>query len=312
MRAFHPLTGTFDDDLVRYAGIVEATGPFFTRTRDATSGPRLAVSKAHVAYESRPDQLWIAARDASGKRRFDGGLSAAYDPSFSPDGSRLAFRGCKDAGRAVIPGKWVHCPYYLFVGEVSRGTPARIGDVFDPSPPTWSLDGRHVYAVHHDRGWAAKPDDRGGCLYRVDAAPPHEAKALICLRDHYDLEVKIEPDGSTAIVAGKHGTPGVQDMTVVWVELPSGAKKATIEIPRGTGLSALGPRGLFATHSQKGHVYVDLATNATRVVPEERLALVYFSDTWTRDGDLIAHRRVIGGDPLEEVVAIDVRALAHR
>lgn len=318
MRAFAPLDPTADKgaELARYANLVEATGPFFTQRRDGVSGPHMAVSSALIAFEHGPDHLYLAQRDGSGFARYDVGLSAAYDPALSPDGTKLAFHGCVQQA-TPMPGRYMTCPYYLYVGEARRGArPTRVGGVFHPQPPVWSLDGRFVYTVTRDSGYLAEPRDRGGCVFRVDAEPPHRERALWCTREHRDLSLYLEPSGETAVVEASRGKPGEQVVDFVWLALPEGTVKRTVTIDRGTSLSSLGPRGLLAAHAQGHDVFVDLSTGDVARVPKRRSTLLFYSNVWTDEGEVLAHRYEVhldaaAGLPVDELVALDVGRLAR-
>jgi hypothetical protein len=318
MRAFAPLDPSADRgaELARYASIVEATGPFVTQRRDGVSGPHMAVSRELIAFEHGPDHLYLARRDGSGFARYDVGLSAAYDPALSPDGSRLAFHGCVQQA-SPLPGRYMTCPYYLYLGEARRGArPTRVAGVFHPQPPVWSLDGRFVYTVTRDSGFVTEPRDRGGCVFRVDAEPPHRERSLWCTREHRDLSLYLEPSGETAVVEATRGEPGRQVVDFVWLALPEGAVKRTVSVERGTSLSSLGPRGLLAAHAQGHDVFIDLTSGDVARVPRPRNTLLFYSSVWTAEGEVLAHRYEVhldaaSGLPIDELVALDVERLAR-
>lgn len=306
LRAFHPFGGTFNDDLLRYAAIVETTGPFVTRTRDAMFGPKIAVSKDAILFEAPPDDLRIADRTLQHSRRIIT-LPAAYDPIFSADGTAAAFRGCHNLG-APLPGRLISCQYHLYIAHKESKTPARIQDVTRPQPPLFSPDGRYVYTVSRDDAYLAPPIDRGGCLWRVAAAPPHQATKLWCTSELYELELHEDPSGATCVVEGRRGAHPDWKPELVWIDLPGGRVRATLAVENGASLGTLGKNGLYATHARGGLAFIDLASGKVARVARPQSEQTFFSDHWADDTTVYALRQRVARTPVEEVLAIDVRA----
>lgn len=307
-RSFHPLTGDLATDLARYAGVVERTGPFFTRSRDAMIGPMLSVSARHVAFEHGPDQLWLADRETGARRRLAPALDAAYYPALSPDGRTLAFTGCKYG--APAPGRYQRCHYHLWVQDVAAKAPTRAA-AYDPSHPLWSLDGQWIYVAEHDRGYLAEPKDRGGCLVRVRGAAPHDASKVRCDAEQQDLDVTLDPRGETAAMVGHVGAPSERRSRLVWLELPSGAVKRTVELERAGFRASLGPRGLVVVG---GATFGDLATGAFRRLDGAKPTMAskhaQVSELWTDEGEVWILRSALDGSEEELLLADVARVLA--
>src|SRR5438105_1079380 len=61
------------------------------RRRPAARTIRLAALRGRIVF-SRRDDIWIANADGSGLRRLTSGRGPEFDPSFSPDGTRIVYR----------------------------------------------------------------------------------------------------------------------------------------------------------------------------------------------------------------------------
>jgi hypothetical protein len=293
--AFHAISGTMDDDLAKYGDIVRRAGPWSTRRR--TLAPQFAASNEAVLYGALPndksdgDWLYLAGKDGKGGKRFDVGMTASYDPVFSPDGKRVATRAC---------GK--KCDYYLYITPVTGGAPVKVTGVSDPrGAPLFTPDGKSVLALTHGAG------DKGGCLWRVSVEGQPQENKLHCMADAFaDVDAIIDEHAESALVCGKKSE--VAGLVCVWLTLPDGASKGTLHT---TGRVDVLSRGGLALSGIAGGVRVyDLASSESRTLSNVDLELS--SARFATDGELVALRRdapdgVHGAG--FTIVRIDVRKL---
>jgi tricorn protease len=91
-----------------------------------------AVSATQIVFSYAGD-LWIVAREGGDARRLTSGIGAETDPSFSPDGTQVAFSGEYDGNRDV------------YVMPSAGGVPKRL--TYHPGAETvigWTPDGRNI------------------------------------------------------------------------------------------------------------------------------------------------------------------------
>lgn len=302
---FGAFGGDARENLLRYAAIVDDTGPWVTRPRCADIGICVAASKDALLYAGTHDDVFVSDRQGGHARKIMS-LTAAYSPQFSADGKAAAFTGCHHV--APPPGKLVQCEYHLYITTVGDKMPARIAEVLDPQPPVFSADGRYVYTVSRDENYLDQPYDRGGCLFRVDVAPPHAAKKLACLDKHHSVTFSLDPSGKTAVLEGSRRDSPSYVEDVAWLSLPGGERLGSAEVERGSTFGTLADGGLYATRGFRGFAFVDLATSKVVVREEAKNAFTVLSRHFAADGALYAIRQRNGKRPIEEIVAIDLRA----
>ena len=110
---------------------------FFLQFASAQSDPPLllrfpTVSKTQIVF-TYADDLWIVSRDGGDARRLTSGIGIEALPSFSPDGSQVAFTGEYDGNRDV------------FVVPAAGGVPRRL--TYHPAEEYvvgWTPDGKRV------------------------------------------------------------------------------------------------------------------------------------------------------------------------
>jgi YD repeat-containing protein len=108
--------------------------------------PRLSPDGTRVAFDSDRDgerAVYVADRNGTNITRVSGAGYAAV-PSWSPDGTRLAFIKA-EPDRPRVWNLWV---LNLATGELQRHTAFRLGQVWSAS---WFPDGRRVAYSHEDR-----------------------------------------------------------------------------------------------------------------------------------------------------------------
>ncbi|MFO0590218.1 MAG: hypothetical protein U0441_21930 [Polyangiaceae bacterium] len=302
---FSAFDGDARENLLRYAAMIEDTGPFVTRSRGGEEGPTVAVSRDALLYEGTHDEVFVADRQGGHARKIMS-LAAAYNPLFSADGKTAAFTGCHHV--SPPPGKMTQCEYHLYITDVGDKKPARIAEAIDPQAPVFSPDGRYVYTVSRDGNYLEMPFDRAGCLFRVDAAPPHAAKKLACLDRHHDVTFTLDPSGKTAVIEGSRIDSKDYLQDVRWLSLPEGEALGSAEIERGSAYGTLGAGGLYVTRGMRGFAFADLAKGKVVVGEEPRDTFTVLSHHFAADGALYAIRQRNGKKPVEEIVAIDLRA----
>jgi hypothetical protein len=166
----------------------------------------------------------------------------------------------------------------------------------------WSADGRWIYAVTTPNG---AHDDPRSCLWRVGAAPPHDATRLTCSTELDDLTFAEDPSGATGLVAGSLGQPPAVTSVLRWIDLPSGRTKRAMTLDGGARFFVLDPSGLALT----GDAVVDLATGERSVTEDAastRRWISPYGAAWAADARAVALRTSSTGF---EVVAVDARGV---
>lgn len=298
---FRPLTGKFDDDLARFAMLLRAAGPWHlrgsaTRPTIAASGDGSAIAFGAPATDgSDGEWLFLADGAGHGARRLDAGMRASYAAVFSPDGRRLAWRGC-----VASP-----CGYGLYLSRGAQGHERAA--VIEAGPPTWSADGRSVLVVGRAGGFdPARPSH---CLYRVPADAPQSPTRLKCI-DGRDVEFVQDPSGRTGVLAGTRGLSGTQFVQYLWLLLDDGSVLADRSVDRASGVGLVNDAGLLVVPMQKGGLAaIDLVGGQSGILSDpEGWYLGLETTRWLGDW-IVALRR--GTTPaVFQLVAVDARTLA--
>lgn len=312
---FRPLTTSFEEDLVRFAGKLHAGGPWSMRNTPLVPTVVVSDDRSRILFGAPPsdgsDGDWLFVVDAAGKqaKRVDVGMRASYSPVFSPDGTRVAWRGCGGSP----------CDYGLYVATVPAGDaardarPRRLGNVQLAKPPVWARDGRTLYGVGPRAAGPGAPAPRGkpaeSCLFRVGGEAPARAETMRCLEVR-DPSFSQDPDGRTGVLCGTRGTAGTHTVECAWLDLESGEVKARHAIDRGIGGGILSRSGLFAVPLSRGGVAViDLTTGRQGRVAESEGWFSGFDTTQWLDDDVVLLRKPEEGRGIE-VVAVDGRRVS--
>lgn len=295
--AFQPMTGTFEDDLVRFAELIHSTGPWYMRS--AAQAPLVAISsdRQYILYGAPPtdgtDGDWLFVTDRFGRRprRIDPGLKASYSPVFSPDGLFVAWQGCTSSP----------CDYGLFVTQLG-GSPERVSGVSGSTPPVFSHDGEWLYTVGEER--------RRSCLYRVPVRAARRPERLRCVSDLSEVEFVQDPEGRTGVLSGLVGVPPNQVAQMRWVLLETGEVLASHAVPGVSGHGILNGSGMLAVSVQKGGMaVVDLITGHNGVVSGSAGWYFGFETTKWLGDELILLRKSVRDQ--FELVSVDGRRVTE-
>lgn len=289
--------------MLRFASVVDARGPIVRNYERATA------SRTHVFFEYG-DHLRLQDRGAKSARPFETGNVVAYKPAVSPDGQTIAFSGC-DNGlvKRGMSLPQIQACYALYLSPLSpsKGKPVRIAEVSESSAPVFAPDGRYVYATSIARSKSDASKNDGGCLYRVDAAPPYDRKSIFCSSaDDAALTFQVSPDGKTAVVAATRGPVTNQAQRYTWLALPDGKNLGEVEVPYGDAHNTpLSSSGLLVVQSSKGLLVAE-PSGQLHTVPGLSRAFVTPTPQW--DGDSVYALRT-ERDGAVEILRIDARAV---
>lgn len=302
---FRPLSGTFEQDLVRYAGILAAAGPWHTRGRSNRPTVAIGAPGGPILYGAQPsdqtdgDWLLLADKDGRGSQRIDRGLKASYGPVFSPDGQRVTWKGC-----VASP-----CGYAVFIAKVGSN-PERVNQLVDPGMPVWSGDGSAVYVVAR-AGPGATRRGQGPCLFRIPVAASWEAKPVRCTPGMSDVDFVQDPSGRTGVLTAASGLPGQQLVEYAWMLMADGSVLATQSVDRASGIGVLSESGLLLLPLQKGGVgFIDMVSGKSAGVRDSEGWFMGLESTkWVGDSVILLRRG--SAPPAFDLVVIDARAVAR-
>jgi tricorn protease len=160
---------------------VSALPAFFFITASAQSDPPLllrfpTVSKTQIVFNYGGD-LWVVGREGGDARRLTSGVGVETRPSFSPDGSTIAFTGEYDGNLDV------------YVVAATGGVPRRL--TFHPAEEDvlgWTPDGKNVLFA----SWGSSFRHREDQLYTVPVEGGFPTKLPIPIGE----ESSFSPDGT--------------------------------------------------------------------------------------------------------------------
>jgi TolB protein len=118
----------------------------------------LAGTIAYPVFNGTDYDIYFGQVDGSGTEFF---RSHASQPSFSPDGSRIAFHSWDDSTRG------------LMTMDVSGANPIVVGGFIEDQLPTWSVDGTEIIFLSRRTG------DRKSQIYRVDSTTERSDGAVM-------------------------------------------------------------------------------------------------------------------------------------
>lgn len=297
---FRPLTGTFEEDLVQFANLLHSAGPWHMRGSGLTPTVAVSEDRQYILYGAPPDDgtdgdwLYVVDRNGERPRRIDSGLRASYSPVFSPDGTRVAWRGCQSSP----------CDYGLFVTRLG-GKPDRVSKLKRVGDPTWSRNGKWLYALGN------KGRDR--CLFKVDVERTWNTKEVGCVRGLSDVQFVQDAQGRTGVLSGSRGEPGKQVVELRWLLLENGEVLSTQRVPGASGKGIVSDTGMLAVSVKKGGIaLVDLITGKYAGIGGND-SWFFGLDTTKWLGDKLVLVRKPGGQSRDyHIVSIDARLLTEQ
>ena len=102
-------------------------------------------AQAQIAFVSQRDgnpEIYVMDADGGNQRRLTNNPDRAWDPSWSPDGKRIAFVSNRDGHAHVIPGWFT---YEIYVMDADGDNPQNLtNNPSDDRDPSWSPDGKRI------------------------------------------------------------------------------------------------------------------------------------------------------------------------
>jgi Tol biopolymer transport system component len=142
--------------------------PFITRL-GGTFDPDWSINGVAFTFlDSNRPQIFVADAQGAGAIRISGLRSGDSQPSWSPDGERLAFRNATRSGTLTI--------YWMFKDGTFAGggaNPDVISREVVAGSPAWSTDGQYVAFVVNTQIWLAGWDKLGFDAQPLTTAGPN-------------------------------------------------------------------------------------------------------------------------------------------
>jgi Bacterial Ig-like domain (group 2)/WD40-like Beta Propeller Repeat len=223
-------------------------------------------SAPRIAYVDNSDlHIYVMNPNGSGRRRVTSGTGSDHVPTWSPDGSQIAFER-NDANGAGI--------FIMSVDDLHPQAPVQIAA--DGANPAWSPDGRYIAFSQDGDIWLIKPD--GSDLHRLGAGS----------------DPAWSPDGSSLAVvrASQAGRISGADLYVMTAD-GSGARQLTSG--KADGMPAWSPDGTRILFNRidpsvcycNAQIYV-VGSASGSAVKVGNLNGETKSPTWSPDGTQIA------------------------
>ncbi len=186
--------------------------------------------------------------------RFDD-LIGVYSPTWSPDGTRIAFSSIDKSGFSV-----------LYIYDTSTGGLRRLTrDAYDDRTPAWGPDGRRL-VFSSDRAALGKEGARNLFLYDLKSG----AIQYLTTGPHHDASPRWSPDGEkvvfTRIISKDGGPPGAKNIWTVGVRDP------VVDAPAASAAT------LFEAETTGERRTLRQLTDLTTAA---------FDPVWTADGSLL-------------------------
>ncbi len=238
---FRTISGSFSEDLARYASFIRRAGPWSGREGASLLGVSASPNGRYAIYGTSPDGdrdgdwlMLTALPDAQSTRRLDDGLRASYRPNFSPDSSRVAWIG----GSPKFAQGGQHVGYVLHVAELG-GRPEALPEVRDVmGAPLWTPDSQTLHVVATMEGLTR-------CVLRVDVKT-RQSRELMCHEGSIDMIAS--PDGARLLLLLQHpaqAEAAPRQLVLLDPERPDPVATHEVVAPMG-----MGPFGQFVRHDR--------------------------------------------------------------
>lgn len=217
--------------------------------------------------------VYVMDADGSDRRRLTEHAAADFDPVWSPDGRRVAFRSHRDGDEEV----------YVMGSDGSRERNLTRNPGTDYSP-AWSPDGKRI-AFASDR-----EDPSGNDIYVV-GADGHAARRVV-MREGIDEYPTWSPDGERiafACTGGRVLEQGVGDFEVCVVELDSGRVAQLTDAPGLSDAPAWSPDGRRIAFESDRRGWPSLPDYRPPAYEKDRYG---DKDVWVMDADGTRERNV--------------------
>jgi hypothetical protein len=225
--------GAFNADLMRYATLLEHIGAWSYREATPPLGVLPDPTNQHIIFSTQPadgqDGDWLMHFDTSTQTttRLDKGLRASYHPSFSPDGTQIAWIG--GSAEFAAPGRQIG--YVLRIADAGSRRHVAIPSVSELlRTPIWSTDSSTIYAFGKR--------SREHCLFAVTPRT-RAVEQLLC--HETNIDIMLSPNTSRALLL-LHASATDEQSTqqLVTLDFETGEEIMQMAISRVQGLGAFG------------------------------------------------------------------------
>jgi TolB protein len=124
-----------------FAAVLPATGLAAATPAPSAASPPAASLAGRIAFSDETNDVWTVDADGTGLRRLTTDPAHDFDPSWSPDGRRIAFRSDRDGNNEI----------YVMDADGSHQTNLTKTPDEDEWGPAWSPDGTGI-AFNSSRG----------------------------------------------------------------------------------------------------------------------------------------------------------------
>jgi TolB protein len=254
-----------------------------------------------IAYGCKePKNAWYAicltSVDGAERRRLTTGLPTT-DPTWSPDGRRIAFTRNEDVGESTT-----FTFDDVFVMDADGGDPTQVTPDEEnlwSGQPSWSPDGRELVYVRGD-AVASTVLSKYGSLYRIQ--PDGDGRERLTTGQP-DTDPAWSPDGrAIAFIRGVNlASPTASNDDLYVLELRTGEETKLTRSPHGTyeaapAWSPDGTRIAFARYTNQSqfdgtasiHVLDRDGSNERRLLEHKLFAYSPYSLAWSPDGRSLA------------------------